>query len=357
MRQNVLTSDLRADSVDWQSMAGWKRLVLMGLMVAVPVPLFAASGLAVPLPSVVYRVAAGIAESTHEVAVRVPGLGTVEAESTHVARAGTITFSAQELATRTPPARAGRAPEAHPSKTQRPRPPLGRAKRGARTALNPKSRSTRAHRASRKVVPDFEFATVAGPAARDKPKESPRGRSEPAHEKKQPVIPGEPRAGKPADPGHVTEPKVSPPKEEETTSPKLAPPAPPKVAPPPPPPPPAPSPPRPLPVTTPVDPVPDRVHLTPAAQLETIADDLRALVEKSPGTRRAERINQVLDKVQSARARLEQTPPDKQGAVGDIRNAVQKLDSAFLEGVITLVEHTDFKTRLKAISLLLEVSN
>jgi hypothetical protein len=350
LRQNVLTSDLRADSVDWQSMAGWKRLVLMGLMVAVPVPLFAASGLAVPLPSVVYRVAVGIAESTHEVAVRVPGLGTVEAESTHVARAGTITFSAQELASRTARARSSRAPEAHPSKTQRPEPAAGRAERGARTPLRPKARSTRADRVSRKIVPDFEFATAkaAGPAARGEPQESPRGRSEPAHEQKQQVIAGEPRAGTPADPGHLTEPKVSLPKEEATTNPKLAPP---------PPPPPAPSLPRPLPVTTPVDPTPDAVHLTPAAQLENIADDLRALVEKSPGTRRAERIQQVLDKVESARARLEKTPPDNQGAVGDIRNAVQKLDSAFLEGVITLVEHTDFKTRLKAISLVLEVSN
>jgi hypothetical protein len=31
----VLTLDLRADPVDWHSMAGWKRFVLMGLMVAV----------------------------------------------------------------------------------------------------------------------------------------------------------------------------------------------------------------------------------------------------------------------------------------------------------------------------------
>jgi hypothetical protein len=341
LRQNVLTSDLRADTVDWHSMAGWKRLVLMGLMVAVPVPLFAASGLAVPLPPVVYRVAVGIAESTHAVAVRVPGLGTVEAESTHVARAGAITFSAQELASG-----AARAPKAHASKIQRRGPAAGRAERGARTALRPEPRATRVGIVSRRNVPEFEFAKVAAPAARHKPRESPRGRSEPAHEKNKPVIAGEPRAGTPADPGHLTEPKVSPPKEEAKTNPKPTPP-----------PPLAPSPPPALPVTTPVEPIADAVHLTPAAQLEKIADDLRGLAEKSPGTRRAERIRQVLDKVESARARLEQTPPDNQGAVGDIRNAVQKLDAAFLEGVITLLEHTDFKTRLKAVSLLLEVSN
>jgi hypothetical protein len=329
-------------------MSGWKRLVVMGLMVAVPVPVFAASGLAVPLPSVVYRVAVGVAESTHAVAVHVPGLGAVVAESTHVARAGTIKLSVEEVAAATAPASGARAPKARAMTTLRLRTAAGRAERGVRKAHRLPRGATRAG-AVAPLKGASEVAKGVAPGARGEPQEASAARSEPAHENKQPVIAGEPRTGAPADPGHVTEPKVSPPKEEPKTNPKPAPP-------PPPPPPPALSSPPPLPVTPPVDPLPDPLTLTPAVQLDEIADDLYELIEKSPGTRRADRIQQVLDKVESARARLEKTPPDNQGAVGDIKNAVQKLDSALVEGVISLVEHTDFTGRLKAVSLLLQAS-
>jgi hypothetical protein len=105
-------------------------------------------------------------------------------------------------------------------------------------------------------------------------------------------------------------------------------------------------------VSTPPAPVP----LTPKAQLEGIADDLDDLIEASPGTRRADRLEQVVDKVESAIAQLEETPPDNEGAVGDIRNATQKLDAALVEGVITPAERTLFVTRLNAVSAQLKAA-
>lgn len=67
-------------------------------MVALPIPLLAASGLAVPLPSIVYRVAIGVADRTQAVAVGVPGLDAFVAGTTELPRRGTIRLSSQEVA-------------------------------------------------------------------------------------------------------------------------------------------------------------------------------------------------------------------------------------------------------------------
>src|SRR5918992_134284 len=98
MRPSALTADPRSASAEWPSLSGWRRVALMGVMVALPIPLFAASGLAVPLPSIVYRVAVGVAERTQAVAVGVPGIDAVVAGTTELPRRGTIRLSPQEVA-------------------------------------------------------------------------------------------------------------------------------------------------------------------------------------------------------------------------------------------------------------------
>jgi hypothetical protein len=98
MRHSALTLHSRAGSADWPALPGWQRLFLTTLIVCLPVPMLAASGLAVPLPSVVYRVAVGLAERTQAVAVGVPGFEAVVAETTETARHGMIRLSAQERA-------------------------------------------------------------------------------------------------------------------------------------------------------------------------------------------------------------------------------------------------------------------
>jgi hypothetical protein len=96
MRDSAL--DSRIGSADWPSLPGWQRLLLTSLIVCLPVPMLAASGLAVPLPPIVYRVAVGLAERTQAVAVGVPGFEAVIAEATETPRGGVIRLSAQERA-------------------------------------------------------------------------------------------------------------------------------------------------------------------------------------------------------------------------------------------------------------------
>jgi hypothetical protein len=76
-----------------------RQKLALGLIVCLPVPVLAGSGLAIPLPSVVYRVAVAFAERSHEIAVRIPGLGAFVDESSEGLRAGTIRLSAAELGT------------------------------------------------------------------------------------------------------------------------------------------------------------------------------------------------------------------------------------------------------------------
>ena len=75
-------------------MRSWHKLVLLTMLVFVPVPTLTASGLAVPLPSVVYRVAVGLAARTQEAVGKLPGFEPAVDESKDAVRAGVIRRSA-----------------------------------------------------------------------------------------------------------------------------------------------------------------------------------------------------------------------------------------------------------------------
>jgi hypothetical protein len=323
-------------------MSGWKRLALMGLMVCLPIPMLAATGLAVPLPAAVYRVAVGVAERTQAVAVRMPGFEAVVAESTHVARRGTIRLSAAELRTagKLPPAAASRPVEDRPKRANR-----TKARRAERRAVTPGRPVARAPigagtRLENEPVKETRVAAAPDPAEVSRATET--------HAKPERVAEKKEQAPERADSAPEADTRASPP-----PTPKPAPPKeePKNTSPPPPSPPPA-TPPPPLPpiaVTPPIDPLPDPIPVSPKAQLEEIATDLEEIAD----ARHADRVGQAVEKVQSAVEELEETPPDKQGAIGDIKNAVQKLDAALAEGEINLAERTLFVTRLNAAKLLL----
>jgi hypothetical protein len=353
LRPSALTLDSRTQSADWHSLAGWKRLALMGAMVCLPVPVFAASGLAVPLPTIVYRAAAGLAEGAQAVTVRVPGLEAVVSETTQVARRGSIRLAPEEVAAAatTPkrsseqaPARAG--PGRHRIVRRRNRDP--RPKKLELQDAPRRSTAARPHRSA--PLAEEHGAVSAAREDRESSQSSAPAHADPTpvHAPKRPDTPAEDSASD--TPIHRPEPKVESPKLE---PPKVDPPRGGGAHPPPPPPSLPPVPVSPPPVVTPPVPVP----LTPKAQLEGIADDLQHLIAGSPGTRRADRVEQVVDKVESAIEELEETPPDNQGAVGDIKDATQKLDAALVEGVISLAERTLFATRLNAVSTLLKAGS
>jgi hypothetical protein len=74
-----------------------RQRIALALIVCLPVPVLAGSGLAIPLPSVVYRVAVAVAERTHEIAVGIPGVGALVDESSDAVRSGTIQLLPAEL--------------------------------------------------------------------------------------------------------------------------------------------------------------------------------------------------------------------------------------------------------------------
>ena len=96
LRQGALTLDARI-GVD-----GWQKLVLLGALVFLPVPVLTASGLAVPIPSLVYQVASGLATRTQAIVVQLPGFEAVVADEGTKAREGLIRRSAAELPAATP---------------------------------------------------------------------------------------------------------------------------------------------------------------------------------------------------------------------------------------------------------------
>jgi hypothetical protein len=354
-----MTLDLRADPVDWNSMAGWKRLASMGLLVCLTIPMLAASGLAVPLPSVVYRVAVGVAERTQAVAGRVPGFDAVVTETKQVARRGTIRFSAEELAVAARPGGAassadGAAASGDKNRAGQPRRasrPTGRPVRGP-SAM--RRGATRARPLPARLASPVQAEADGSRPAAAPESENPPASDSPARDERPQVKRDHAPAADPGGPATAhrnppetrtprDEPRANPPKDEPRNTPGAgpAPPAPPTPAPPPvtlPP----------VPVTPPIDPLPDPLPLTPKAQLEAIAAELREIAGN--GDDDGGRVAQAVDKVESAVERLEKSPPDNQGAVGDIKNAIQKLDAALDDGEIDLATRTLFVTRLNAVS-------
>lgn len=79
----------------------WPKLLALGALVFLPVPTLTASGLAVPIPSLVYQVAAGLASRTQEVVVGLPGFDAVVGDAQEESHAGVITRSAAEVAAQT----------------------------------------------------------------------------------------------------------------------------------------------------------------------------------------------------------------------------------------------------------------
>src|SRR3712207_6224779 len=76
---------------------GPRQRLVLALLVCLPVPALAGTGLAPPLPNVVYRVAVALAEQTHVVVVQLPGLGAIE-ETTAAPLGGTIKHTPAERA-------------------------------------------------------------------------------------------------------------------------------------------------------------------------------------------------------------------------------------------------------------------
>lgn len=75
-----------------------------------------------------------------------------------------------------------------------------------------------------------------------------------------------------------------------------------------------------------------------AEQIEQVDADLEAIVAENPATPAGDKAEDALPKVQAAEQKLAQTPPDRQGALGELEGAVGDLEAAVKDGVLSAAD-------------------
>jgi hypothetical protein len=323
-----MTFGLRHDHTDVLA-SGWHKL-LLGAALCLPVPVFAASGLAVPLPAAVYRAAVGIVGQTHALTQAfTPFGGGVEAPQL-------LAGPSEEPE---PLFIAARTRAAKPARTA----PAGRGTGvagAARTTIR-RARSARKHRretsrSSKRGEVLYTFASEpaqaagseapqtltfsADPAPASEPKEhrfTTRPESHPAVRTEQPT-----RAEQPAKDDAPTR-SAQPERNDSTTrddsSPSERRTSPPAVI----------APPPPLPSA-------ERTDMPPAPipEAKSARAMLRALVRDNPGTPLASKLEDALDKLDKADVELAKTPPDLRAALNNIEDAVGDVEAAVEQGLL-----------------------
>jgi hypothetical protein len=74
--------------------------------------------------------------------------------------------------------------------------------------------------------------------------------------------------------------------------------------------------------------------LTPCTQLRQVEAQLVALIAAGPTSPAADKLEDVLQKVRAAIVKCSMTPPDRQGAAGELEGAVGDLEAAIKDGLI-----------------------
>ena len=86
------------------------------------------------------------------------------------------------------------------------------------------------------------------------------------------------------------------------------------------------------------------------AVVAALFDDLQDIVDNNPNTALADKLEDVRDKLQTALAAFDQRPPGNQAAVGNIEGAVGDLEAAVSDGLLDLVEGSDFMDQLVGVA-------
>jgi hypothetical protein len=316
-----MTFGLRQDQADVFG-SGWQKL-LLGAALCLPVPTFAVSGLAVPLPAAVYRAAAGIVGQTQAFTQAfAPFGGGVETTrllappSEERERSFAAAPRRSSKSSRTAPARgatgvagAARTParRALPARKHRP----ATSPSGERRDVLYTFATEPAQAGGPEAPQTLTFSAEPAPAS--EPKEhrfTTRPESQPSPTRNEQPAKDEPtRSEQPVrdDPA----PRETPPSERRTNPPAV-------LAPPPPLPP------------------GERTNLSPVPVPETMDARamLRALVKDNPGTPLASKLEDALDKLAKADIELGKTPPDRRAALNNIEDAVGDVEAAVEHGLL-----------------------
>jgi hypothetical protein len=322
-----MTFGLRQDQADVFG-SGWQKLML-GAALCLPVPVFAMSGLTVPLPAAVYRAAVGIVEQTQAFTrAFTPLVG----ESTE----GTVRLLAPsedgERSFAGSPSRPSRPPRT--AATRRATGVAGAARTAARQG-RPAGKARQAPRTSGRSDAQYTFASEPLQAGRNEAPQTvifsgePTPTSEPPehrftarpapesqsptrieHPAKEASTRSEPERN---DSSPNTDPSLrNPPPSERRTSPPAV------LAPPPP------------------LPTEERLDLPPVPipEMKSARAMLRALVDDNPKTPLANKLEGALDKLEKADIELAKTPPDREAALNNIEDAIGDVEAAVEQGLL-----------------------
>jgi hypothetical protein len=314
-----MTFGLRQDQADVFG-SGWQKL-LLGAALCLPVPTFAVSGLAVPLPAAVYRAAAGIVGQTQAFTQAFAPFG----EGVETTRLLAPPSEERERSFAAAPRRSSKTFRTAPARgatgvagTARTTGPRGLPARKNRQAPSPSGErrdvlytfATEPAQAGGVEAPQtLTFSAEPPPAsepkehrftARPESQPSPTRNEQPA--KDEPTRSEQPVRDDPA-------PRETPPSERRTNLPAVL----------------APPPPLPPGERTPPAPVPETMDARAM---------LRALLKDNPGTPLASKVEDALDKLAKADIELGKTPPDRRAALNNIEDAVGDVEAAVEHGLL-----------------------
>jgi hypothetical protein len=80
--------------------------------------------------------------------------------------------------------------------------------------------------------------------------------------------------------------------------------------------------------------------------LVEVADDLAEIVAANPDTPLADKVEDAIAKLEAALQKLAETPPDRQGALGELEGAVGELEAAVKDGLLPVSEGTALMDRI-----------
>ncbi len=86
-----------------------------------------------------------------------------------------------------------------------------------------------------------------------------------------------------------------------------------------------------------------------AQELQTVCDELEAIVANQPGKSVEDKLNDVLKEAKEALAKIQKDSPDDKGALDKIKRAKDKLQDAVNKGVLLSVQGAQFTTQFNAV--------
>jgi hypothetical protein len=316
-----MTFGLRHEQTDVLGSA-WQKL-LLGAALCLPVPTFAVSGLAVPLPTAIYRAGIGILEQTQAFTQAFAPLGddveptrllappTEEKERSFTAAPRRSTKSSRAAA-------AGRATviaSVVPTSARRRLPvrkhprAMSRSSRRGEVLYTFESEPTRA---PGEGAPEILFSS--GPAASGEPKEHVPDKESTPTRTEQPARAEQPT--KDEAPTRTEQPERNDPTPRDDPSPSERHTSPPAVLAPPP---------------------AEGTNLAPeppVSESKSAREMLRALARDNPGSSLGSKAEDALDKLNKADVELAKTPPDLRAALNNIEDAVGDVEAAVEHGLL-----------------------